>query len=140
MACCLLGISDVSMPLLYGEGGEKAFIRLQGEIMESSDDHSLFSWRDLDRQYPSCHGLLASSPTKFIKSRNIAFVNNPEDNAPFAVTNKGLPITLSLTRVERAPGLYIGLLNCRGPGPNGEPLGIFLAHLGASQYACVDAG
>ncbi|KAI1121840.1 heterokaryon incompatibility protein-domain-containing protein [Nemania abortiva] len=49
MAYCLLGIFDVSMPLLYGEGGERAFVRLQEEIMKSSDDHSLFAWMDLDR-------------------------------------------------------------------------------------------
>jgi hypothetical protein len=28
MAYCLLGIFDINMPLLYGEGGEKAFLRL----------------------------------------------------------------------------------------------------------------
>jgi hypothetical protein len=31
-AYCLLGIFDIFMPLLYGEGKEKAFIRLQEEI------------------------------------------------------------------------------------------------------------
>ncbi|KAI8949134.1 hypothetical protein F4801DRAFT_420956 [Xylaria longipes] len=36
------------------------------------------------------------------------------------------------------PGLYIGLLNCRDPGLNGEPLGIYLVQLGESQYARVD--
>ncbi|KAF2190412.1 hypothetical protein K469DRAFT_384353 [Zopfia rhizophila CBS 207.26] len=42
MAYCLLGISDVKMPLLYGEG-MKVFIRLQEEIMTNSDDQSLFA-------------------------------------------------------------------------------------------------
>lgn len=138
MAYCLLGIFDVSMPLLYGEGGEKAFVRLQEEIMKSSDDHSLFAWRDLDRQYASCHGLLASSPAKFAKSRNIVFTDNPEDNAPFSVTNKGLSLRLPLAYVPEKPGLYIGLLNCRDPGPDGEPLGIYLTQLGVDQYARVD--
>jgi hypothetical protein len=40
VAYCLMGIFDVSMPLLYGEG-EKAFIRLQEEIIKENDDHSL---------------------------------------------------------------------------------------------------
>lgn len=44
-AYCLLGIFNVNMPLLYGEG-EKAFIRLQEEIMKRSDDRSLFVWAD----------------------------------------------------------------------------------------------
>jgi hypothetical protein len=40
VAYCLMGIFDVNMPLLYGEG-EKAFIRLQEEIIKENDDHSL---------------------------------------------------------------------------------------------------
>jgi len=42
-AYSLLGIFDVNMPMLYGEG-KKAFLRLQEEIMKISDDQSLFSW------------------------------------------------------------------------------------------------
>ncbi|KAI9713593.1 MAG: hypothetical protein M1820_000975 [Bogoriella megaspora] len=45
IAYCLLGIFDVNMPLLYGEG-KKAFIRLQEEIMKTSDDTSIFAWED----------------------------------------------------------------------------------------------
>jgi hypothetical protein len=44
MAYCLLGIFDVNIPLLYGEG-KKAFIRLQEEIVKSTEDHSIFAWR-----------------------------------------------------------------------------------------------
>jgi heterokaryon incompatibility protein (HET) len=40
---CLLGIFNVNMPLIYGEG-RKAFIRLQEEIMKQSNDQSLFAW------------------------------------------------------------------------------------------------
>ena len=40
VAYCLMGLFDVNMPLLYGEG-EKAFIRLQEEIIKENDDHSL---------------------------------------------------------------------------------------------------
>jgi hypothetical protein len=43
LAYCLLGIFDVNIPLLYGEG-RKAFIRLQEEILRVSADHSLFAW------------------------------------------------------------------------------------------------
>ncbi|KAK0634092.1 heterokaryon incompatibility protein-domain-containing protein, partial [Immersiella caudata] len=44
IAYCLLGIFGVNMPLLYGEG-ERAFIRLQEEIIKISDDHSIFAWQ-----------------------------------------------------------------------------------------------
>ncbi|KAL9111869.1 MAG: hypothetical protein Q9227_003719 [Pyrenula ochraceoflavens] len=44
IAYCLLGIFDINMPLIYGEG-KKAFRRLQEEIMRSrSGDHTLFAW------------------------------------------------------------------------------------------------
>ncbi|KAI1142524.1 HET-domain-containing protein [Hypoxylon sp. FL0543] len=44
IAYCLLGIFDVNMPLIYGEG-HKAFQRLQEEIMKAyPEDHTLFAW------------------------------------------------------------------------------------------------
>ena len=43
IAYCMLGIFDVNMPLIYGEGS-KAFSRLQEEIIKVSDDHSIFAW------------------------------------------------------------------------------------------------
>ena len=39
-AYSLLGIFDIHMPLIYGEGRKKAFIRLQKEIVQSSKDDS----------------------------------------------------------------------------------------------------
>ncbi|KAI1083401.1 HET-domain-containing protein [Whalleya microplaca] len=38
IAYCLLGLFGVNMPLLYGEGGEKAFLRLQEEIIKNYSD------------------------------------------------------------------------------------------------------
>lgn len=42
-AYCLLGLFDINMPLLYGEG-RNAFVRLQMEIMDGSDDTTLLAW------------------------------------------------------------------------------------------------
>ncbi|KAJ5109159.1 heterokaryon incompatibility protein-domain-containing protein [Penicillium angulare] len=65
MAYCLMGLFDVNMPMLYGEGGVKAFIRLQEEIIKISDDTSIFAWVDseapLNVQSQVPHGLLATS-------------------------------------------------------------------------------
>jgi hypothetical protein len=67
MAYCLMGLFDVHMAPLYGEG-PKAFIRLQLEILSKSDDESIFAWTDvLGHQ----GGLLASSPKEFQHSGNI---------------------------------------------------------------------
>lgn len=43
IAYCLLGLFEVNMPMLYGEGGERAFVRLQMEIIRMSDDESIFA-------------------------------------------------------------------------------------------------
>ena len=44
-AYCLMGLFNVHMPTIYGEGRE-AFQRLQQEIMKRSVDTSLFAWDD----------------------------------------------------------------------------------------------
>lgn len=41
---CLLGLFNVNMPLIYGEGG-KAFSRLLEEIIKSSNDQSILAWQ-----------------------------------------------------------------------------------------------
>jgi hypothetical protein len=38
-----MGLFNVNMPMLYGEG-EKAVVRLQEEIIKVSDDHTIFIW------------------------------------------------------------------------------------------------
>jgi len=68
MAYCLLGIFGVNIPLLYGEGGRKAFMRLQEEILRTSDDQSIFAWFTDLSPSPSSSGyfsLLAPSPACF---------------------------------------------------------------------------
>lgn len=70
MAYSLLGLLDVNTPLLYGEG-EKAFWRLQKEIIENSDDDSIFAWKASHASYATLCGLLARSPDEFNGSANM---------------------------------------------------------------------
>lgn len=42
-AYCLLGLFDINMPLIYGEG-RKAFLRLQEELLTRFDDASIFAY------------------------------------------------------------------------------------------------
>ncbi|KAI1747821.1 heterokaryon incompatibility protein-domain-containing protein [Xylaria castorea] len=64
-AYCLMGLFDVNMPLIYGEGN-KAFQRLQAEIMNYSDDDSIFAWTHSEEEYTgSFSGILADSPCCF---------------------------------------------------------------------------
>ncbi|KAK3631054.1 hypothetical protein LTR56_017078 [Elasticomyces elasticus] len=69
MAYSLLGIFDVNMPLLYGEGN-KAFMRLQEAILRQSDDQSIFAWGlNEDQQYRT--SVLAVAPSAFKGSGNV---------------------------------------------------------------------
>ena len=43
IACCLLGLFVVHMPLFYSEG-TNAFIRLHEEIIKASEDESILVW------------------------------------------------------------------------------------------------
>jgi hypothetical protein len=63
MAYCLLGLFDIYLTPLYGEGAYMAFLRLQQEILKTEHDHTIFMWvagHDIMNQ-----GLLASSPKAF---------------------------------------------------------------------------
>ncbi|CAF9923624.1 hypothetical protein IMSHALPRED_005974 [Imshaugia aleurites] len=85
-AYCLLGLFDINMPLLYGEGSQ-AFMRLQHEILQTQEtDESIFAWRDAG--YYRC-GLLARSPAAFALSGNIRSVKNPNSHVtPPSVTKR----------------------------------------------------
>ena len=43
LAYCLMGLFDINMPLLYGEG-HNAFLRLQLEVWNRTNDESIFAW------------------------------------------------------------------------------------------------
>lgn len=93
MAYCLLGIFDVHMPMLYGEG-KNAFFRLQEEILKSSTDLSLFAWRDVSphSQAEAPRGILARHPREFKHLRNcyVPSWSGSLHSDEFAMTNKGL--------------------------------------------------
>ena len=112
LAYSLLGIFGVNMALLYGEG-ERAFIRLQEEIMKDSDDHSIFAWKS-GPPAPATHGgLLATAPSQFASSdKMIRYQDTSSSSTPYAMTNKGLRIAMKLVRISDGR-LYAGLLECQ---------------------------
>ncbi|RGP59317.1 hypothetical protein FLONG3_11227 [Fusarium longipes] len=72
LAYCLLGLFNVNMPLLYGEG-PKLFPRLQEQILRQEEDYSIFAWTlqqdsgSVDH-YVRATGFLAWSPAQFSKA------------------------------------------------------------------------
>jgi hypothetical protein len=94
-----MGLFNVNMTLLYGEA-ERAFIRLQEEIMKISADETLFAWRGKPADY-ELHGLLALSPAHFENSGAIRqFIHTPR-TAPFAATNMGLRLEVLLPKASQ---------------------------------------
>ncbi len=80
IAYCMLGIFNINMPMLYGEG-MKAFTRLQEQILANIDDDSIFAWwaqpvseLDSHKVLNRFTGLLANSPKLFARSRNVVRV------------------------------------------------------------------
>lgn len=104
MAYSLLGIFNVNMPLLYGEG-KKAFLRLQEEIVKKSDDESIFAWCS---QIPD-FGLLAPAAAAFEKSGDIRSWawEDDEIRRPYAMTNKGLEVHLPASSVANLRDLSL---------------------------------
>ncbi|KAL8376498.1 hypothetical protein RB595_007541 [Gaeumannomyces hyphopodioides] len=124
VAYCLLGIFNVNMPLLYGEG-EKAFRRLQEEILRCIDDPSIF--------YSFAHGgdadepfrdVFAATPAQFCskcsKGESIYNIYQCESaRTSFTMTSKGLLVQNPV------------LLPCNPPGVRSH---FYLLFLNVSRY------
>ncbi|KAI0664002.1 heterokaryon incompatibility protein-domain-containing protein [Cubamyces menziesii] len=79
-AYCLMGIFDVHMATIYGEG-RRAFLRLQEEILKRTSDQTLFAWGNVlpirttpfreqmtfSKYHQDSH-IFAPSPASFVRS------------------------------------------------------------------------
>ena len=131
MAYCLMGLFNINMPLLYGEG-RKAFERLQLEIIKISDDESIFAWTDSVLQVS---GLLARWPSAFANSGAIEkSTTNLWGNSrpPYAMTNKGLAIKVpsksSKLSMNRGQPVEEIALNCVWRNGGKNMVTIYLIH------------
>ncbi|OTA68532.1 HET-domain-containing protein, partial [Hypoxylon sp. EC38] len=91
MAYCLLGIFEINMPMLYGEG-DKAFLRLQEEICKQTNDLSLFAWTTpTGHAFDKYRGIFATHPYEFARFQGIERQSGVGTfQGELAVTNKGL--------------------------------------------------
>lgn len=127
VAYCLMGIFDVNMPLLYGEG-DKAFRRLQEEILRQSNDQSILIWRQSDKaemELSNRQPFLASAPRDF----NLRTYPGQEDPSQLKMklTAEGLQLRIFKCpcRVLKKASLpkgsdgerWLGVLDC-GMSPN----------------------
>lgn len=118
MAYCLLGIFDVNMPLLYGEG-TKAFIRLQEEIMRQVEDHSIFIWQAPRQLLASRRlGVLAKHPSSFFGAVDVELRPSARSEH-YSVTSKGIRIQLPVIEHQRG---NVAILDCY---PANDPSKVF---------------
>jgi hypothetical protein len=129
-AYALLGIFNINMPLLYGEG-LRAFTRLQEEILKQYGDESILAWAlNTDARHPQGllpaivtedhpqtvlgGNILASSPESFRNCQDLVSVS--ESKSALAMTSVGLQIELPLIEVDTTSyqnfQIWVGLLSC----------------------------
>jgi len=108
LAYCLFGLFDINLPLLYGEG-ERAFQRLQAEILRTSQDDSILAWSpkvsipflaDIKARAGK-RKIFASSPEDFqcLKHKFIANIWQPEKT--WEITSLGLRMVCPIYRLRQ---------------------------------------
>ncbi|KAF5344921.1 hypothetical protein D9758_011585 [Tetrapyrgos nigripes] len=117
-AYSLMGIFEVSMPPIYGEGGAKAFMRLQQEIIKISDDRSIFAWVAASSEHYKRRGLLARSPYEFRMSGEVKAIDSycVGDRSSYSFGNNGLRIHLPLETIDdsgRSDDVVLASLLCQ---------------------------
>jgi hypothetical protein len=115
MAYALLGLFDVHMPLLYGEGGRNAFMRLQLDILWKTNDLTILLYATDIRTQSS---ILAESPTLFtrfqavyldeqLRTRDVWNDYGKVLSRDTLVPNRTLPLEVETATVDRN-GLKLG--------------------------------
>ncbi|KAI3337100.1 HET-domain-containing protein [Xylariaceae sp. AK1471] len=107
MAYSLMGIFDINMPLLYGEGN-KAFRRLQEEIIRHSNDHTILLSSDSLNHWAGRLNLLADTESWFSTGQQFTRYVGPP-SSQFQIQGNTLHGTLLLAAVK--PGYVLGILD-----------------------------
>ncbi|KAK4202920.1 hypothetical protein QBC40DRAFT_319624 [Triangularia verruculosa] len=158
VAYCLLGLFEVNLPIIYGEGQDKAFLRLQEEIIRRTDDQSIFAWGALGKEdksskrahiapeldeldFEALSGtmpVLARSPADFRGMEKVVVSPpNTEPVSDYAMTNKGLHIKFNLVSANnsatQAQQHFLGVLNCHSEDDPSRRLAILLSQTPTSN-------
>ncbi|KAH6665915.1 heterokaryon incompatibility protein-domain-containing protein [Plectosphaerella plurivora] len=134
-AYCLLGLFDVNMPLLYGEGRKKAFRRLLTEILQQNKaDSSILMWQTAGYFYQKHLSCLAQDlgPRNFSNIPDIR--SNPLWPRPeLMVTPRGLEVSVYLASctgikslVDPTENMKLAVLSPTTGDESSTALGIFV--------------
>ena len=150
-AYSLMGLLDVNMPMLYGEG-KKAFHRLQLEIIRTSNDQSIFAWSCYEGEMRT-GSILADDPSAFrycsamelmdldefivslskdMPEAELRFIEKDRLGI-FPITNRGIQIWLFLCPYLGSHSVFLARLPCRS-GPSGPPVTITLGLWESNYY------
>ena len=152
-AYSLMGLLDVNMPMLYGEG-KKAFRRLQLEIIRASNDQSIFAWDpSMEKEQPG--RILAEDPSNFRRCGEMELMGHdefiqsfrkdvPSDEldsiqdrlGTFPITNRGIQIWLLLRPYNSSRTLFTAWLPCRRGQWDRAPVTITLTLWESNYYRC----
>ncbi|CZR59429.1 uncharacterized protein PAC_09321 [Phialocephala subalpina] len=145
MSYSLLGILNVNMPMLYGEG-QKAFLRLQEEIIKKYNDLSIFAWNGAATA-SGFMPILAASPASFVinpidhQSRDSGSQLGERLRTQFSLTNQGVFFPSAKLQYQVAvPGYrhhYLLNLNYQDPsfqGRGGNRRYILLQKIGPGLF------
>jgi len=138
MAYCLLGIFDITMPMIYGEG-DRAFRRLQQEIIRACPDHSILAWGlGLDELGPSdgstdavSAGAMAKTPADFAKCGSLVTRKASDILSAIELVAGGC-LSVHLFLYTSETGKLYGLLNCGPENSSGQMVGVPLCKVAAT--------
>ncbi|KAL4082080.1 heterokaryon incompatibility protein-domain-containing protein [Scleroderma yunnanense] len=147
-AYSLLGLLDVHMPMLYGEG-KKAFHRLQLEIIRTSNDQSVFAWGQNERDgsiladdpsfFGVCYDMVLMDHNEFIEylegyipGKELPTIEEDRFGV-FPITNRGIQIWLLLRPLKGSRSVFEAWLPCYYGGTGG-PVRINLALRESNYY------
>ncbi|KAK4466266.1 ankyrin repeat-containing domain protein [Cladorrhinum samala] len=132
IAYCLMGLFNVNMPILYGEGGQRAFVRLQEQIIKVSDDHTIFAW-----EWPTSRcgfsrapngGLLASHPSAFDSCQDMTMwdLGSTRNTLSYVIStsNKGIHLKVNFIPGKHWKDVHIAVLPCQRTANRAEWVGI----------------
>ncbi|KAH8881382.1 hypothetical protein GQ53DRAFT_888401 [Thozetella sp. PMI_491] len=123
VAYALVGITGVSLSVRYGEGAERAFLRLQEEILQDTRDGSIFGWCSSDGQ--TARGLLAKSPSEFGQFATHESWQHPWNfDGEVRFSSKGIQIHGSVIKNGHELVLDVGRTTWRAD--SNEAMGVYL--------------
>lgn len=135
LAYSLLGIFGINMPMLYGEE-ERAFLRLQAEIISSCPDSTVLAWTlppetpeyILDAPEDSYSGVMASSPLPFEFCAEVKRLSN-QPLFDFSMSNRGIQLRAQFALEAQGSCLILPVCQIKD-----EVFGIRMRNLGKGCF------